>query len=179
MSFEDLSWDDEYTGEEPNTRKIMTCTLQPWRCAQLQVHTFCTPLLVFGETFAQNSFAVASCSVPGLSEFYSPVCFDLVVINLGCRIWKVVIDKTFAQSRRLFLQLWPTLFQGWEVFTPLLFRSGNPGCALFQGHTYWVRLLYSRRLSCTLFLQLILLGCAVFGLIVFYSLVLTCSLIFL
>ena len=31
--------------------------------------------LVFKETFAQTAFAVLGCVVPGLSEFYSPVCF--------------------------------------------------------------------------------------------------------
>jgi len=36
----------------------------------------CTRLLsYFEETFARTTFAVASCAVPGLSEFYSPVLF--------------------------------------------------------------------------------------------------------
>jgi len=34
--------------------------------------------LVFEETFAQAAFAVLSCAVPGLNEFYSPVCFQLL-----------------------------------------------------------------------------------------------------
>jgi len=46
-----------------------------------------------------------------------------------CRARKLVIDKTFAQCRSLFLQLWPALFQGWAYCTPLLFRSDNQGCS--------------------------------------------------
>jgi len=53
---------------------------------------------------------------------------------------KLVIDKTIAQSRSLFLQLWPALFQGWVCFTHLLLRSSKLGCGLFEAHA-WARLL--------------------------------------
>jgi len=41
-------------------------------------HMYSTAL-IFEETFAQTVFAVVSCAVPGLSEFYSPVCFYLPI----------------------------------------------------------------------------------------------------
>jgi len=43
-------------------------------CSTLMVHTLCIRLLVFEET---TVFAVVSSTVPGLSEFYSPLCFDV------------------------------------------------------------------------------------------------------
>ena len=70
--------------------------------------TFCaicmhSTALVFDETFAITSFAIASCAVPGLSEFYYPVCFDLSILGVrhfrrtdACRARKHVIDKTFT-----------------------------------------------------------------------------------
>jgi len=105
-------------------------------------------LLFTYEMWLQN-FAVVTCAIPGLS----------VTGNLGWatfqvhtyRARKLVINKTFVQSRSLFPQLWPVLFQGWVCFTPLLFRFCNSGCAQFQAQTYGLDRSYSKRHSCTCF----------------------------
>jgi len=67
--------------------------------------------LVCEETFAKTTFAVVSCAVPGLIEFYSPVAFIWQQTSV-CDIpgghlqgSKLVIVKTFSQSRSLFLKL--------------------------------------------------------------------------
>jgi len=62
-------------------------------------------------------------------------------------------------------------------FALLLLLSDTTGCALFQAHTFWARLLVFKET----FLQTVFafVNCAIVGLSVFYFLVLTCSLIFL
>jgi len=140
---------------------------------------------VFEEIFAQTAFAVVSwlcqCWVnftPLLLLSDKPGCATFQAHT--CRSRKLVIDKAFAlaQNRSLFLQLQPTLFQGWVYFTPLLLWFSNPGCALFEAHT-WARLLVFKET----FIQTVfaVVNCAVLGLSlsVFYSSVLTCNLIFL
>ena len=88
---------------------------------------------------------IRTCTVPVLSEFYSPISFYLTnqCVRHSRRtpagLEKVVTNKIFMQSHSLFLQLWPALFQGWFYFTPLLFRSSSAGCALFQAHIFWGR----------------------------------------
>jgi len=123
------------------------------------------------------------CAVPRLSEFYSPV-----VCSWQTRVCdvpgahqqgsKLVIDKTIAQSRSLFLLWWPALFQGWVHFTPFLFRASNPGCTVSEAHAPpGLDYSYSKRHS----MQIVFAveNCAVVGLTVFYSLTLTCRLMFL
>ena len=88
-----------------------------------------------------------------------------------CRFRKLVIHKTIVQSFSSFLQLWPALVQGWVHFTPLVFRSRNPGCALFQTHTFWSRqLVFTETFVQTVFA---VVNWDVVGLSAFYSLVLT------
>jgi len=69
----------------------------------------------------QTAFAVVSCAVPTSgAEWILLPCF-LLSDKTGCTTFqahicrgrKLVIDKIFAQSRSLFLQLWASLFQGW------------------------------------------------------------------
>ena len=95
-----------------------------------------------------------------------------------CRAWKLVIDKTFVQNRTFLLpfQLQPALFQGWVYFTPLLLRSSNPACALFEVHTFWARLLVFKEIFVRTVFAVV--HCAIVGLRMFYSLVLSCNLIF-
>ena len=67
-----------------------------------------TRQLAFEETFAQSVSAVVACTVPGLSEFYFPVSFDLATLDVRHSRrtptgLKLAIDKTFTQSRRAFL----------------------------------------------------------------------------
>ena len=132
----------------------------------------------------KTAFAVVSCAVPGLSLFYSPVCFN--VTTLGCatfqvhtyRARKLVIDKIFVQSRRLF-------------FVFAVVACAVPGCALyslvcFDLPTVGVRYfrLTPSGFDCTVFkgtfVQTVsaIVNCADAGLASFYSLLLTCSLIF-
>jgi len=79
-----------------------------------------------------------------------------------CRARKLAIDKIFVQNRDLFLQLETTLFQGWVYFTSLLLRSRNLGCALFEAHAFWARLLVFKET----FVQTVfaVANCAVVGL---------------
>jgi len=60
-------------------------------------------------------------------------------------------------------------------FTPLLFLSDNSGCVLFQAHTFVRLLVFKQTFIQTVFA---VVNCAIVGLSVFYSLVLTCNLIF-
>ena len=97
--------------------------------------------LVIDETFAKTAFAVVSCAVPGLSEFTTQFVFDLSTLGVRhsrrtgiCRAGKLVIVKTFAQSRRRILQFWPPLFQGC-VFYCLVFSISQPWmCAVAGEH---------------------------------------------
>jgi len=91
----------------------------------------------------------------------------------ACTARKLVIGR----SRSLFLQLWPALFHGWMHFPSLLFRSRNSGCALFEAHTFWARLLIFKETCVETVFAVV--NCAVLGLSVFDSLVLTWSLIIL
>jgi len=160
------SYEDNYVLSSPNVRAICMYSTD----------------IVFEETFAQTDFVVVSCAVRGLNECYSPVVSNWQtrvcdIPSAHLQASKLAIDKTYAQSRSLFLQLWPALFKGWVCFTPLLFRSDNAGCTLFQARAFWARLLVFK----ATFVETVfaVVNCAVVGLSVFYSLVLTRSLMFL
>jgi len=57
--------------------------------------------LVFEETFAKTAFAVVSCAVPGLSEFYSPVCFYLAILGVRySRRSPAGLDCSYSKSIR-------------------------------------------------------------------------------
>jgi len=164
------------------------CVLSSPNVCAICMYVGYSTALVFEETFAQVAFAIVSCAVSGLNEFYtlvSSIWQTLLPSKPGCatfqshtcRARKLVIDKILTRNRSLFLQLWPALFQGWVYFTALLFWSCDSGCALFEAHTLWARLLVFK----DTFVQTVfaVLNGAVVGLSVFYSLVSTCRLIFL
>ena len=121
--------------------------------------------LVFGD-ICENCFCSCELRCSRAEWILLPCCFYL---TKGCATLqgsKLVINKTFAQSRSFFLQLWPSLFQGWVYFTPL-FRSSKSEGVAFEAHTSWARLILFKET----FVQIVFAvgNCAVVALSVFYS----------
>ena len=113
------------------------------------------------QTFAQTAFAVVSCAVPGLSEFYSPVA-SMLQIRV-CDISGAHLQGSKTRNRQdiraepqLISAVASCAVPGLKVFYTLilLLRSSNPGCALFEAHTSGLDCSYSKRHSLKLFLQL-------------------------
>jgi len=146
-------------------------------------HMYALDALVFEETFAQTAAAVVSCAVSRLSEFYSPVASvwhtrvrDIPSAHLQGS--KPCNCQDIRAEPQLISAVVTCAVSGLSVCYFLVASIySNPGCAVFEAHTFWVRLHVFKKI----FVQIVfaVVNCAVIGLSVFYSLVLTCNLIFL
>jgi len=152
-------------------------------CA-IMTHTLCTELFVFEETFAVRTDHFCCCELrcskaewillPCLFRSFNPGCAPLNGMAHTYRARKLVMDKTFPQSRKLFFSLWPELFQDWVCFTPLCVSTFKLWVCDIPG--VYLLLVFKEIFAQTVFA---VVNCAVVGLSVFCSLVLTFSLIFL
>jgi len=79
--------------------------------------------LVFEETFAQTAFALLSCAVPGLSEFYSPVA--TISQPWGCAIPGAHLGSTARIQRDIRADVFAVVncaVVGLSVFYSLVLR---------------------------------------------------------
>jgi len=107
----------------------------------------------------QTAFAIVSCAVPGLSEFYS-------LFVSSSQPWVCDISGEHLQSSKTrnlqdiravpqhLSAVVTCVVPGLSVFYSLVVSIWQPGWALFQSHTFWGHCSYSKRHSCKLFLQL-------------------------
>jgi len=87
------------------------------------MHLVYSTALVFEKTLVQTAFAVVSCAVPELSEFYSPFCFQLA--TLGVRHFRRIpagLENSYStrHSRRLQIAVVTCADPGLSIFYSLV-----------------------------------------------------------